>query len=83
MRDFNAKWRQGTRLSVCMECEMSKITIGIAGLRENLGRDVVIGEPVWGASINHIGYSRQRVFRLHSSITDVQGMNFTMCIMCS
>ena len=46
MRDFNAKWRQGTGLSVCMECEMPKITIGIAGLRENLGRDVVIGEPV-------------------------------------
>lgn len=36
-----------------MECEMPKITIGIAGLRENLGRDVVIGEPVWGASINN------------------------------
>ena len=53
MRDFNAKWRQATGLSVCMECEMPKITIGIAGLRENLGRDVVIGEPVWGASINN------------------------------
>ena len=52
MRDFNAKWRQATGLSVCMECEMPKITIGIAGLRENLGRDV-IGEPVWGASINN------------------------------
>ena len=46
MRDFNAKWRQDSGLSVCMECEMPKITIGIAGLRENLGRDVVIGEPV-------------------------------------
>ena len=53
MRDFNAKWRQATGLSVCMECEMPKITIGIAGLRENLGQDVVIGEPVWGASINN------------------------------
>ena len=53
MRDFNAKWRQATGLSVCMECEMPKITIEIAGLRENLGRDVVIGEPVWGASINN------------------------------
>ena len=53
MRDFNAKWRQATGLSVCMECEMPKITIGIAGLRENLGRDVVIGEPVWGAPINN------------------------------
>ena len=53
MRDFNEKWRQATGLSVCMECEMPKITIGIAGLRENLGRDVVIGEPVWGASINN------------------------------
>ena len=53
MRDFNAKWRQATGLSVCMECEMPKITIGIAGFRENLGRDVVIGEPVWGASINN------------------------------
>ena len=53
MRDFNAKWRQATGLSVCMECEMPKITIGIAGLRENLGRDVVIGEPVWRASINN------------------------------
>ena len=83
MRDFNAKWRQDLGLSVCMECEMPKITIGIAGLRENLGRDVVIGEPVWRASTIIIGYSRQRVFRLHSSITDVQGMNFTMCIMCS
>ena len=53
MRDFNAKWRQDSGFSVCMECEMPKITIGIAGLRENLGRDVVIGEPVWGASINN------------------------------
>ena len=53
MRDFNAKWRQGSGLSVCMECEMPKITIGIAGLRENLGWDVVIGEPVWGASTNN------------------------------
>ena len=84
MRDFNAKWRQATGLSVCMECEMPKITIGIAGLRENLGQDVVIGmENPFGEPLLIIGYSRQRVFRLHSSITDVQGMNFTMCIMCS
>ena len=53
MRDFNAKWRQDSGLSVCMECEMPKITIGITGLRENLSRDVVIGEPVWGASTNN------------------------------
>ena len=53
MRDFNAKWRQDLGLSVCMECEMPKITIGIAGLRENLGRDVVAGDPAWGPSTNN------------------------------
>ena len=40
-------------LNVCMECEMPKITIGIAGLRENLGRDVMVGDPVWGPSTNN------------------------------
>lgn len=33
---------------------MPKITIGMAGLRENLGRDVVVGDPVWGPSNNWI-----------------------------
>lgn len=61
--DFNEKcgkiwdWKYA-----CRECRMPKITIGIKGLQETLGRDDdVIEEPYWGPSIE-VGGTRKGIF---------------------
>ena len=39
IRDFKAKRVRDSGLKVCRRCRIPKITIGITGLGENLGRD--------------------------------------------
>ena len=48
IRDLKAYWGQDSRLKVHTAFfGMPKITIGITGLRENLGLDDWIKEPFW------------------------------------
>ena len=42
---FKAKRGQDSGLKVCSGCGISKITVGITALRENLGQDDRIEEP--------------------------------------
>ena len=51
IRDLKAKSGRDSGLKVCARGEMPKITLGITGLHEILGRDYGIGEPYWGPSI--------------------------------
>lgn len=41
------------RMHGMRDAENNHRDCGIAGLRENLGRDVVVGDPVWGPSPNN------------------------------
>ena len=51
IRDFTAKAGRDSGLKVCAGGEMPKITLGITGLLEILGRDYGIEKPYWGPSI--------------------------------
>ena len=42
--------RQDSGLKVCVKVRMPKITLGITGLHEVLGRGYWIEEPYWGPS---------------------------------
>lgn len=68
IRNFNEKWEQDSRLNVCMECGMPKITIEIMELRENLDRYDGIREPYWRPLVlNKLTLAckcRQTTFRL-------------------
>ena len=51
IRDFKAKTGRDSRLKVCAGGGMPKITLGITGLPEILGRDYGIENPYLGPSI--------------------------------
>ena len=49
-RDLKAKSGRVFGLKVCLGGGMPKITLGITGLHEILGRDYRVGKPYWGPS---------------------------------
>ena len=51
IRDFEEKSGPESGLKVCTGSGMPKITPGITGLHEILGRDYGIEEPYWGPSM--------------------------------
>ena len=51
IRDLKAKSRRGSGLKIYARGGMPKITLGITGLHEILGRDYGIEEPYWGPSL--------------------------------
>ena len=51
IRDFKVKSGRDSGLKVYTRGGMPKITLGITGLHEILGRDYGIEEPYWGPSI--------------------------------
>ena len=51
IRDFKGKSGRDLGLKVCAGGGMPKVTLGITGLPENLGRDYGIEKPYWGPSI--------------------------------
>ena len=50
IRDFKGKSVRDSGLKVCAGGGMPKVTLGITGLPENLGRDYGIEKPYWGPS---------------------------------
>ena len=52
IRDFKGKSGRDLGLKVCTGGGMPKVTHGITGLPENLGRDYGIEKPYWGPSSN-------------------------------
>ena len=48
IRDFKTKSGRDSGLKVCLGGGMPKITLGIMGLQNILGRDYWIEEPYWG-----------------------------------
>ena len=50
IRDFKGKSGRDLGLKVCAGGGMPKVTLGITGLPENLGRDYGIEKPYWGPS---------------------------------
>ena len=48
IRDFKTKSGRDSGLKVCLGGGMPKITLGIMGLHNILGRDYWIEEPYWG-----------------------------------
>ena len=52
IRDFKAKSERDLGLKVCAGGGMPKITLGITGLLEVLGRDYRSEKPYWGPSEN-------------------------------
>ena len=52
IRDFKGKSGGDSGLKVCAGGEMPKVTLGITGLPEILGRDYGIEKPYWGSSNN-------------------------------
>ena len=50
IRDLSVKSGGVSGLKVCQGGEIPKITLGITGLHEILGRDYGIEEPYWGLS---------------------------------
>ena len=50
IRDFQAKSGRDSGLKVCAGGGMPKVTLGITGLPEILGRDYGIEKPYWGPS---------------------------------
>ena len=52
IRDFKGKSGRDLGLKVCTGGGMPKVTLGITGLPENLGRDYGIEKPYWGPSSN-------------------------------
>ena len=52
IREFKGKSGRDLRLKVCAGGGMPKVTLGITGLPENLGRDYGIEKPYWGPSSN-------------------------------
>ena len=65
IRDFKGKSGRDLGLKVCTGGGRPKVTLGITGLPENLGRDYGIEKPYWGPSF-YIGrktygyYSQKR-----------------------
>jgi len=55
IRDLKEKSGRVSRLKVCTGGGMPKITLGITGLHEILGRDYGIEEPYWGPSVSMVG----------------------------
>ena len=55
IRDFKAKSERYSGLKVCARGGMPKVTLGITGLPEILGRDYGIEKPYWGPSTNTQG----------------------------
>ena len=51
IRDFKVKQQRDSGLKVCTGGVMSKITLGITGLHEIMGRDYKIEEPHCGTSV--------------------------------
>ena len=51
IRGFKGKSERDSRFKVCVGGGMPKITLGITGLPEILGRDHGIEKPYWGPSI--------------------------------
>ena len=51
IRDFKARSGRDRGLKVCAGGGMPKVTLGITGLPEILGRDYGIEKPYWGPSI--------------------------------
>ena len=52
IRDLKAKSERDLGLKVCAGGGMPKITLGITGLHEVLGRDYGSEKPYWGSSEN-------------------------------
>ena len=50
IRDFKGKSGRDLGLKLCAGGGMPKVTLGITGLPENLGRDYGIEKPYWGPS---------------------------------
>ena len=63
IRDFKAKSGRDSGLKVCAGGGMPKVTLGITGLPENLGRDYGIEQPYWGPS---------KVLLSHCNLTLIQ-----------
>ena len=55
IRDLKAESGRVLGLKARAEGGMPKITHGIAGLHEFLGRDYGIEEPYWGSSVSMVG----------------------------
>ena len=54
IRDFKAKSGRDSGLKVCAGGGMPKVTLGITGLPEILGRDYGIEKPYWGPSVFYL-----------------------------
>ena len=54
IRDLKAKSGRDSGLKVYARDGMPKITLGITGLHEILGRDYGIEEPYWGPSVFYV-----------------------------
>ena len=54
IRDFKAKSRRDSGLKVCAGGGMPKVTLGITGLPEILGRDYGIEKPYWVPSTSYL-----------------------------
>ena len=52
IRDFKENSARDSGLKVCLGGAMPKITVGITGLREILGRDYTIEELCWEPSLH-------------------------------
>ena len=54
IRDFKAKSGRDSGLKVCAGGGMPKVTLGITGLPEILGRDYGIEKPYWVPSTSYL-----------------------------
>ena len=62
IRDLKAKSGRDSGLKVCARGGMPKITLGITGLHEILGRDYGMEEPYWGPSFNPHNFDNHQLF---------------------
>ena len=65
IRDLKEKSGRDSGLKVYARGGMPKITLGITGLHEILGRDYGIEEPYWGPSeLTHPGENELKCFQM-------------------
>ena len=69
IRDFKAKSGRDSGLKVCAGGGMPKITLGITGLLEILGRDHGVEKPYWGRSILADNFSNVTFISVNSGNT--------------
>ena len=78
IRDFKRKSGRDSGLKVCAGGGMPKVTLGITGLPENLGRDYGIEKPYWGSS-NNAFIKRKKIDGMQRSTQRVNKTDWFLC----